>query len=158
MKVNPKEYIESGILETYILGLASHNQQEEVEKYVQIFPEVSLALEDLGKVINEHFSANIPPPSVRQRIKEFDHDSLKKWDLNEQTHANNNTPKEDVKYLEVEVSDTHLRVHKYWRPAFIAVFVLSKIFLAAALYFYFKSDSLNKENLKLQQEIELLKK
>ncbi|GGD44328.1 hypothetical protein GCM10011514_05340 [Emticicia aquatilis] len=156
--MNPKEYIESGILETYILGLASDNQQEEVEKYLQIFPEVSLALEDLGKVINGHFSASIPPPSVRQRIKEFDHDSLKKWDFNEQTHSQNNTQKEEVKYLEVEVSDTHLRVHKYWRPAFIAIFILSKIFLAAALYFYFKSDSLNKENLKLQQEIELLKK
>jgi len=156
--VNPKEYIESGILETYILGFASDNQQEEVEKYVRIFPEISLALEDLGKVINEHFSASIPPPSVRQRIKEFDHDSLKKWDFNEQNHSQNNVHKEDIKYLEVEVSDTHLRVHKYWRPAFIAIFILSKIFLAAALYFYFKSDSLNKENLKLQQEIELLKK
>ncbi|MFY7911968.1 MAG: hypothetical protein ACOVO2_20560 [Emticicia sp.] len=156
--MNPREYIESGILETYLLGLASANQEDEVERYTKIFPEVSLALEDLAVVINTHFSSNIPPPSVRQRIKEYDDQSLKKWDFNEQPHTNNGTQKEEVKYLEVEVSDTHLRVHKYWRPAFIAVFVLSKIFLAAALYFYFKSDSLNKENLKLQQEIELLKK
>lgn len=156
--MNPQAYIESGILESYILGLVSDEQQKDVEKYTQIYPEVSLALKDLGNVINTHFSASIPPPSVRQRIKEFDHDSLKRWDFNEQNHSKNDARKEEVKYLEVEVSDTHLRVHKYWRPAFIAVFVLSKIFLAAALYFYFKSDSLNKENLKLQQEIELLKK
>ncbi len=151
-------YIESGILESYILGIASDTQQKEVERYKQMYPEVSSALEDLEIVINQQFSGSIPPPSVRQRIKEHEDDRLKKWDFNEQTHQENNTEKEDVKYLEVEVSDTHLRVHKYWRPAFIAVFVLSKIFLATALYFYFKSDSLNKENLKLQQEIELLKK
>lgn len=156
--MNTQAYIESGILESYILGLASDTQQKEVERYIQMSPEISLALEDLETVINQQFSANIPPPSVRQRIKEHEDDRLKKWDFNEQNHQRNETEKEEGKYLEVEVSDTHLRVHKYWRPAFIAVFVLSKIFLAAALYFYFKSDSINKENLKLQQEIELLKK
>lgn len=156
--MNQQTYIESGILESYILGLASETQQKEVERYAELSPEISLALEDLETVINQQFSVNIPPPSVRQRIKEHDDDRLKKWDFNEQNHQRKETKKEEEKYLEVEVSDTHLRVHKYWRPAFIAVFVLSKIFLATALYFYFKSDSLNKENLKLQQEIELLKK
>jgi hypothetical protein len=156
--VNTQAYIESGILESYILGLASDTQQKEVERYTQMSPEISLALEDLETVINSQFSVSIPPPSVRQRIKEHEDDRLKKWDFNEQNHQRNETKKEEDRYLEVEVSDTHLRVHKYWRPAFIAVFVLSKIFLATALYFYFKSDSLNKENLKLQQEIELLKK
>ena len=156
--MNTQAYIESGILESYILGLASDTQQKEVEKYTQLSPEISLALKDLETVINQQFSGSIPPPNVRQRIKDNEDDRLKKWSFSEQTHQKNNTKKEDVKYLEVEVSDTHLKVHKYWRPAFIAVFVLSKIFLATALYFYFKSDSLNKENLKLQQEIELLKK
>lgn len=156
--MNTQAYIESGILESYILGLASDTQQKEVERYVQMSPEISLALEDLETVINQQFSVSIPPPSVRQRIKEHEDDRLKKWDFNEQNHQRKETKREEEKYLEVEVSDTHLRVHKYWRPAFIAVFVLSKIFLATALYFYFKSDSLNKENLKLQQEIELLKK
>lgn len=156
--MNTQAYIESGILESYILGLASDAQQKEVERYIQMSPEISLALEGLETVINQQFSGSIPPPSVRQRIKEHEDDRLKKWDFNEQNHQRKEVKKEEEKYLEVEVSDTHLRVHKYWRPAFIAVFVLSKIFLATALYFYFKSDSLNKENLKLQQEIELLKK
>jgi hypothetical protein len=153
--VNHHAYIESGILETYVLGLASDVQQDEVERYAQIFPEVSLALKDVETAINQQFSASIPPPSVRQRIQENELNRLKKWDFNDQSH-NKNT-KEENKYLEVEVNDTHIRVHKNWRPAFIAVFILSKIFLATALYFYFKSDSLNKENLKLQQEIQLLK-
>lgn len=156
--MNTQAYIESGILESYILGLASDTQQKEVERFVEMFPEVSLAINDLETVINQQFSVSIPPPNVRQRIKEHEDNRLKKWDFNEQNHQRNETKKEEEKYLEVEVSDTHLRVHKYWRPAFIAVFILSKIFLATALYFYFKSDSLNKENLKLQQEIELLKK
>jgi hypothetical protein len=156
--VNTQTYIESGILESYILGIASDAQQKEVERYAQMSSEISLAIEDLEMVINQQFSGSIPPPSVRQRIKDHEDEKLKKWDFSDQNHQENTTKREEVKYLEVEVSDTHLRVHKYWRPAFIAVFVLSKIFLATALYFYFKSDSLNKENLKLQQEIELLKK
>ena len=154
MKVSPQAYIESGILESYILGIVSNDQQKEVERYTQIYPEVSSALKEIESTINQHFSADIPPPNVRQLIKENE-DKIKKWTSDEQNYE---PKKEEVKYLEVEVSDTHLKVHKYWRPAFIAVFVLSKIFLATALYFYFKSDSLNKENLKLQQEIELLKK
>lgn len=154
--MNHHAYIESGILETYVLGLASDVQQDEVERYAQISPEVSLALKDIEKIINQQFSASIPPPNVRQRIEENEYHRLKKWGFNDQNH-NKNT-KEESKYLEVEVNDTHIRVHKNWRPAFIAVFVLSKIFLATALYFYFKSDSLNKDNLKLQQEIQLLKK
>ena len=156
--MNPKEYIESGVLETYLLGMASNQQQEEVEKYVQVFPEIAAALEDLENVLQESF-ADIPPPvTVRRRIEDAHNQSLKKWDFNEQAYAPKKSIKDDISYLEVEVSDTHLRVHKYWRPAFIAVFVLSKIFLATALYFYFKSDALNKENVKLQQEIQLLKK
>ena len=156
--MNHHAYIESGILETYVLGLASDVQQDEVERYAHIFPEVSLALKDIEKVINQQFSASIPPPIVRQRIQENEYHRLKKWDFNDQNQYKNNTTKKEEKYLEVEVNDTHIRVHKNWRPAFIAVFILSKIFLVTALYFYFKSDSLNKENLKLQQEIQLLKK
>ena len=52
--------------------------------------------------------------------------------------------------MHVDVDETHIRVHKYWRPAFIAVFVLSKIFLILGLYYYFKASSLEKEMLRMQ--------
>lgn len=157
MNLNPKEYIESGILEAYILGLASESEQREVSLYAKRYPEVSTAIADLEQVITTQFMGSMPPPNVRQKIKEHEFGQIKKWDLNEQDYTDSKSSREEVRYLDVEVSDTTIRVHKYWRPAFIAVFVLSKIFLAVALYYYFKSDSLDKENLKLQQEIQQLK-
>jgi hypothetical protein len=48
-------------------------------------------------------------------------------------------------------------VHKLWRPAFIAVFILSKIFLIAGLYFYFKSVSPQEELQKIKTVMQLNK-
>ncbi|WP_353717698.1 hypothetical protein [Dyadobacter sp. 676] len=46
-----------------------------------------------------------------------------------------------------------MKVHKLWRPAFIAVFILSKIFLIAGLYFYFKSVAQQEELEKIKTEM-----
>jgi hypothetical protein len=92
---------------------------------------------------------------IRDRLKyKEETNDLKKWEFTEQGRQHQEKPKEDASYLEVEYDNTHIKVHKFWRPAFIAVFVLSKIFLVLAVYFYFKAESLIKENAKLQQEVE----
>ncbi|AFK02132.1 hypothetical protein Emtol_0981 [Emticicia oligotrophica DSM 17448] len=156
--MNPQEYIASGILESYILGFASEAEQKEVEHYTHIFPEISLALNDLGELINVQFSGKTPPPNVRERIETFEENNIQRWKYHAQAQHENTPSNDDKIYIDAVVNDTQIKVHKYWRPAFITVFILGKIFLIAALYFYFKSDSLSKENLKLQEEIKLLKK
>jgi hypothetical protein len=50
------------------------------------------------------------------------------------------------------VSNTQIRVHKCWRPAFIAIFVLSKIFLALAIFYFisYRQSVRQMERLELQ--------
>ncbi|GAB3340024.1 hypothetical protein GCM10027299_53090 [Larkinella ripae] len=147
-------YIQSGVLETYLLGLASEEEEQEVQQMKVLYPEVSSALNELEIQVEQYCldSAVPPPPGTWELIQaRTTRKEIKKHDLKDQDWQKKAAPKSDKPdYLEVEVSDSFIRVHKLWRVAFLVVFVLSKIFLVAGLYYYFKADS-------QQQEIERLK-
>lgn len=147
--MNKQDFIQSGILESYALGLASNEEQEQVKQLVEDDQEISAHLVDLEDGIKSYFNKEsvTPPVAVREIIQ------LRTE--RKQKHNFNKTVQDNTKqFLDVEVNDTHIKVHKYWRPAFIAVFVLSKIFLIAGLYLYFKSASQQEELLRLKQEIQ----
>ncbi|MEA5427120.1 hypothetical protein [Arcicella lustrica] len=153
-----QEYIQSGILESYLLGLVSEEEQKEVEQKILVDSEISEALQALEMNIANYYTKNaVPPPTVVRDaiLLNAQKTELDKWTYQQHSSKQQTTQAEQAKYLEVEVNDTHIKVHKYWRPAFIAVFILSKVFLIAALYLYFKADSLTKENERLKQEIKL---
>ncbi|MEP7170641.1 MAG: anti-sigma factor [Bacteroidota bacterium] len=65
-----KEYIESGILETYVMGHASEQEQREVQQYAAAFPEIRRELsaieETLGKYAAQH--QKTPPPELKEKI------------------------------------------------------------------------------------------
>lgn len=150
------DYLTSGILESYLLGLVSDQQREDVERLLTTDPEIVSYLDELEVDMEQHFLRNAtpPPPSIRtavlQRINE---NEIQKW-TGEKTDRDNNQKSSGEphkpNYIDVEVSNTHIQVHKFWRPAFIAVFVLSKIFLILGLYYYFKSSSLEQEIMRLK--------
>ncbi|GEM_PF-6345812 len=52
-----------------------------------------------------------------------------------------------------------ITVQKYWRLIFVLVFILSKVFLLLAIYFYIKYKDIEFENqrLKYQMQTELLR-
>ena len=155
-----QEYIQSGILESYLLGIVSEEERREVEQQVSIDKDIAEALKVLEIDITDFYTKNAvpPPPIIRETIAlNAQHAGIVKSDHYQQTYSSEQQAAQDEqpRYLEVEVNDTHIKVHKYWRPAFIAVFILSKVFLIAALYLYFKADSLTKENERLKQEIKL---
>ncbi|PWK26793.1 hypothetical protein LV89_02302 [Arcicella aurantiaca] len=157
--MNTQAYIESGILEAYLIGIASDDDVKEVEAMQTTYPEISLALNNLQTDIIQHFntSAITPPPVLRDELMlKKPQTEVKKWDFTQQgTNAQQENRDSKNNYVEVEFDNTHIKVHKYWRPAFIGVFILSKVFLILALYFYFKSDSLQQENLRLKQELKI---
>ncbi|GAB3906848.1 hypothetical protein GCM10028803_39880 [Larkinella knui] len=147
------KYINSGILEAYLLGLASEEEQQEVQQMKALYPEVSSALNQLEGVIETYCLENSvpPPPGTWELIQA----RIPGQEIKKREQENNDKKEPEPKtnqsdYVEVEVSDSFIRVHKYWRVAFLVVFILSKIFLIAGLYYYFKADS-------QQQEIERLK-
>jgi anti-sigma-K factor RskA len=82
-----KEYIQSGIIEQYVLGLATAEDVAELEKLRIQYPEINNAVLDFEKNFEEHLLANpVPPPaSIKSSLeaKLFGELSVEKT-LNEQ--------------------------------------------------------------------------
>ena len=54
--MNPQEFIASGILEKYILGLASAEEQREVDRFVQEYPEVRTEMEAIERAMENYLN------------------------------------------------------------------------------------------------------
>jgi hypothetical protein len=151
--VNIQEYIESGVLETYVLGIASEEEANRVLYYKDRYPQVQNALFELETDMEDIAlqMAIAPPPGTWTKIEES---------IDELTVFPEVEPikfKQDYTYrdrnsgfIEVESQSSEMRVHKNWKWALITIFVLGKIFLGCAIYFYL-------ENRQAQQQIQELK-
>ena len=150
--MSKQEFIESGILESHLLGLANDEEQQLVAEMMLSDTEMSEYVNDLEEDIKRYFGqGSVPPPEAVREI-------ILLRSIREKKGRNSYDAREvaDAKqYLDVEVNDTHMKVHKLWRPAFIAVFILSKIFLIAGLYFYFKSVAQQEEIEKIKTEMQV---
>jgi hypothetical protein len=143
-----QEFIESGVLESHLMGLADEAEQEQVREMMLSDRSLSAYVSDLESDIKHYFEGGsvAPPEAVREIIQ------LRTVRGKKQSSDHSQHDTQSGKYLDIEVNDTHIKVHKYWRPAFIVVFILSKIFLIAGLYFYFKSINQEAELEKLKTE------
>lgn len=153
-----KEYIESGILEAYVLGSASETETKQLLHLKDKHPEIGDALlqleVDLEKIA-QHMAIT-PPPVIWNKIEDHINELVvtpdvelanfkeKGYEDNRAEQSKNNL------YIEVEGESSHMRIHKAWRWVFAAVFVLGKIFLAFAIYYYL-------ENRQAKEQIEVLK-
>jgi anti-sigma-K factor RskA len=68
--LNPQEYISSGILETYVLGLATEEEAKQVQEMMAAWPEVRIEVEAIEASLMEHaaLQVNEPPAELRDRI------------------------------------------------------------------------------------------
>jgi anti-sigma-K factor RskA len=68
--VNVKEYIGSGIIESYVMGLASESERAEFERMCQDYPEVLAARKQFEERLESYASehATPPPPYVREKV------------------------------------------------------------------------------------------
>lgn len=141
------QYLTDGLLETYVLGVMPKDQRQQAEHLIATDPDLALQLEELELGMEQYLLQHAvpPPPGVKAALQQrLVGNDLKKWEEQYTQEPPAPEPNRSA-YVDVEVSDTHIRVHKNWRAAFIAVFVLSKIFLAFAMYQYFKANSLEQE-------------
>jgi len=71
--VNIKEYISSGIVESYVLGLASDHERAEFENLCARFPELLTARNDFELLLENQAlnSASHAPESSRERFADF---------------------------------------------------------------------------------------
>jgi hypothetical protein len=153
--VNIQEYIESGILEAYVLGSASDAETRELLYMKDHYPQVRSALDELEldmERIAEQMAIT-PPPDAWAKIEQeinalIEVPELKPAPQREYNGNGRHTqPDERERYIEVESSSDYMRIHKQWKWVFAAVFILGKIFLACAIYFYL-------ENRQAQQQIQ----
>ena len=156
--MDTQDFIKSGILESYALGFSTKEEKAYIKYMIQENEQVSDYVVDLESGIKKYFNQNLtsPPSDVREIIQL----RTTKTDIYKEKHNFNNIPKEKTEkneYLDIEVNDTYIKVHKNWRPAFIAIFILSKIFLIAGLYYYFKTANLQQEIIRLKAETQQIK-
>jgi len=159
--VEIKEYIESGVLEAFVIGSASEQEAREVLRYKEQYPEVQSALIEIETDMERvaQYMAVPPPPKIWAKIEERIDGLVVAPDLNpapkveEQYRSNKHN--NDQQFIEVEGSSTHMRVHKLWRWAFVAVFVLGKIFLGFAIYYYLESRQAKEQIQELKTELKL---
>lgn len=153
-----QQYINSGILEAYVTGSASEKEVEELMRMKTEYPEVSRALKELEDDM-EHLARHMavePPAHTWDKISDsIDEIMLRNKHVQpfiEKEEANHRSTNRDngQQYIEVEAESSFMRVHKAWKWIFAAVFILGKIFLACAIYFYL-------ENRQAQQQLQEIK-
>lgn len=150
--MNIQQYIASGIIETYVMGLASAEETSQLERLLPFYPELQAALSDFGFQL-ELFAIQHeepPPPGIFQKIQ----DKVRELPvLRDPERSGRRAGGKDPGYIHVKESSTHIRVHKYWRIAFIAIFILSKLLLAAFIYYFiqFRHSEHEMQSLKDQQ-------
>jgi len=140
--VNIQEYIDSGIVEAYVLGLLTEREEQDLCRLLGTQPLLQEALWSVEDQMERLAYENrvSPPLTVWAEIENQLFDAAPK------IMNTTRKPAEDVKVI---FSDGQIKVHRYWRPAFIAIFILSKIFLILAIFYYLSYR-------KNQQQIEFL--
>jgi hypothetical protein len=157
--VEIKEYIESGVLEAYVIGSASEEEARQVLQYKEKYPEVQTALNEIETDMERvaQYMAVPPPPKIWAKIEERidglivspDLKPDKKAEEQHRSHRNTN----DQQFIEVEGSSSHMRIHKAWRWVFAAVFILGKIFLGFAIYYYLENRQAKEQIQELKTEL-----
>lgn len=156
------QYLTSGIIEGYLLGLVSKEEKDELERVLTTDPDVLTELNELEAQMEQYFLTNaVPPPpgikiAIEQRIYGAEIQKREPDGRTQSDQPTSDTEQPRPSYIDVEVSDTYIRVHKNWRTAFIAVFILSKVFLILGLYYYFKADSQEQEIRRLKANMQQL--
>jgi len=161
-----KNYIESGILELYVMGAASDEETEELfymrEKYAQVREALWNLEIDMESVAQK--MAVIPPAGILEKIEAEinslvqipDPDYLK---VDKSSGYNSHSKRrKDFQFIEIEVASRQIRVHKLWAWAFAFLFLLLTFFLASAIYFYNKDNHIEKQVKQLKMELEKQRK
>ncbi len=117
-----KDYISSGIIESYVLGSVSPQERKEVECMSHIYPEIDEVVKKQQKIIEDFAMANSVKPPNSLKAKIFEH-------IKEINNLEN-------KATVVPISESKLNI---FRPISIAASILLLIFG----YGYYQ---LNKEN------------
>jgi hypothetical protein len=163
-----QQYIDSGILEAYVTGSATEAEVKELMYMKTKYPEINFALQQL-ELDMEHVAqhmAVMPPAGTWDKISDTIDELILRPEYDPKQYT---TDTEDNKYrnfktekgphfIEVESESNHMKIHKNWKWVLAAVFVLGKIFLGCAIYFYLENRQAQQQLQELKTELRQLKK
>lgn len=129
-----QNYIESGVIESYLLGLASEEETALLEQMRSLYPQLNTEIAAIEKKLQRVVAEEgvTPPSVVWNRLSR----RLNWEDANRQQQAySSQGQKEDMTYVLRPQSRTMV-VSVWWRCAFIALCVIVMALLASTIYFY----------------------
>ncbi|RFS23256.1 hypothetical protein DVR12_09555 [Chitinophaga silvatica] len=139
--MNINNYIESGIIERYLLGLASADEEAELFALRKIYPilDIEFAAAEIRIENKCHLEAKTPPPALRQTIlNRFKNDDAD-FNTNEETYSRQRyrqqPPKTDTYILE-PFWKRRMSVSIWWRCIVIAMVILLMALAASTYHFY----------------------
>jgi len=157
--VEIKSIIESGLMETYVMGIATEEEVQQVLLLKKEYPEFkdALASLELDMEVLAQGMAIAPPPGTLEKVETEIHEIQRRNQVVQKVARPNTKPdgedSKEEKYIEVEAESNQMRVNKAWKWIFIAVFILGKIFLASAIYFYLENRQAREEIKELKIEL-----
>jgi anti-sigma-K factor RskA len=135
--VNIQEYISSGVVESYVLGLLSAQERFEFEQFCETYPELKAARESFELAIEKQAMENalVTPVQVKERV----------WAAIQQTPASKTS-----KIISMEPTTTKPRSFGWLAAAAVILFIVAGYF---AYNFYSQNKELKDSNAKLEEKI-----
>lgn len=139
-------YIQSGIIESYVLGIATASEMEELQQMRRLYPSLNAEVMAVERRIEKTALAEAvsPSPYLKERI--FQHIN---W------REELPPPKDDKSrytFINIHSKDgQHITVHKWWRLFFIITFILSKVCLFFAIYYFLKYQQSREKKMQEKQ-------
>lgn len=129
-----KFYIESGIIESYVLGLATEEEALELQHMRRLYPELDTEIDIVERRLERAAfdEPALPPDEIRERVLQ-----RIRWE-NGGAYAEPD-PGANYTFINIQPKDKdHITVHKWWKIFFIIFFIMSKVFLFLAIFYYLK--------------------
>lgn len=139
-------YIQSGIIESYVLGIATASEMDELQHMRRIYPSLNAEIMAVERRIEKSAlsDAILPSPYLKERIFQRIN-----W-RDEMPPPGDDQSK--YTFINIQSKDgQHITVHKWWRAFFIITFLLSKICLFFAIYFFLKYQQSQERKEELQR-------
>lgn len=143
------------MVEAYVFGLLTPEEKIEFEYHLSVSPLLQQAVAAVEQQVEQYALSQAvpPPPEIRDQFTSFiEKMPVPRKDTREELPPGGGGPNNPNYIPAYEVSSSHIRVHKYWRIAFLVLFILSKIFLAFLIYYIIRFYNAREEVKQMQQQ------
>ena len=140
--MNIKEYIESGIIESYVLGATTPEENEEIEQLAQQYPEIQLEIEANKVALIEYIMQfeEEPPAALKDKV------------LDKLAHLETQNQQDEIEHQIYQIDSDTRRINP-WMPYLAAasvVLLFVSLGFNVFLYSNWKNTQLELNNLEAQ--------